>query len=158
LKWIHKLKIGNHRPIRGIHLPKLLTLGIFTIDVVCEHNWMAWPVFFFNFVIFKIWWFFQEINKISWIYTRNIFFKNCQFLVLRWQKLLRKKTVDMTSSKTFVKNLCMYWFPKAVVLFFSCCNMAHYKCTNSPAWWRSFPIPKLPLQWGCTSRSLKVPT
>ncbi len=64
----------------------------------------------------------------------------------------------MTSSKTFVKNLCMYWFPKAVVLFFSCCNMAHYKCTNSPAWWRSFPIPKLPLQWGCTSRSLKVPT
>ncbi len=64
----------------------------------------------------------------------------------------------MTSSKTFVKNLCMYWFPKAIVLFFQCCNMAHYKCNSSPAWWRSFSIPKVPPQWGCKSCFLKVPT
>jgi hypothetical protein len=62
---------------------------------------MAWPVFFFNFVILKIWWFFQEINKISWIYTRNIFL-NCKFLVLKWQKLYSKTTVDTSSSKTYV--------------------------------------------------------
>ncbi len=64
----------------------------------------------------------------------------------------------MTSSKTFVKNLCMDWFPKAIVLFFQCCNIEDYKCNSSPAWWRSFSIPKVPRQWGCTSCFLKVPT
>jgi hypothetical protein len=33
--------------------------------------------------------------------------------------------------------------------------MAHYKCNSSPAWWRSFSIPKVPPQWGCTSCFLK---
>jgi hypothetical protein len=74
LKRIRKLKIRNHRhQIRGINLPKLLTLGIIPIDVICEHHRMPWLVFFFNFVILKIWWFFQETNKINWIFTRNIF-------------------------------------------------------------------------------------
>ncbi len=37
LKRIHKLKIGNHRHlIRGMNLPKLLTLGILPIDVISE--------------------------------------------------------------------------------------------------------------------------
>jgi hypothetical protein len=41
LKRIHKLKIENHRhPIKGINLPKLLTLGILPIDVICEHHRM----------------------------------------------------------------------------------------------------------------------
>ncbi len=33
----------------------------------------------------------------------------------------------MTSSKTLVKHLRLYWIPKAILLFFWCCYMAHYK-------------------------------
>jgi len=41
LKRLHKLKIGNYRhEIRGRNLPKLLTLGILPIDVICEHHGM----------------------------------------------------------------------------------------------------------------------
>ncbi len=36
--------------------------------------------------------------------------------------------------------------------------MAHYKWHSSPAWWRSFSIPKVPPQWKCMSCFLKVPT
>ncbi len=73
-------------------------------------------------------------------------FKIINFLFSN-DKQLRKTTVNMTSSKTLVKHLCLYWFPKAILLFFSCCYMAHYKCNSSPALWRSFSIPKIPPQW-----------
>ncbi len=47
------------------NLPKLLALGILTIDVVCEHNGMAWPVFFLKLSYWKFGDFLKTLTKLA---------------------------------------------------------------------------------------------